>query len=74
MQDPYWITARYNGQCICGKPIAAGERVMYRPGNKRLRHKSRVYCTNCSQSVELGLQAERSMDATGGRSDCIYDQ
>ena len=49
-RDPRWITAKYPGQCSCGRAIHKGDRVMYYPIG---RH---ICCEACGRVTESELE------------------
>jgi len=56
--DPRWITARYPGQCHCGKEIKPGDRTMYSPLGKT------VACEECGRVTEAQLADDDAHDFT----------
>lgn len=59
--DPYWLTARYRGECAgCGTAIRKGDRAFYWPKGKRLECKTcgdvsdRRFVAECDDEVMSG--------------------
>lgn len=65
--DPRWMTARFASTCQCGEPIKAGDRIFYYPIGRK------AVCESCGKQGQRDLNAEISMELTGGRSDCAFD-
>jgi len=60
--DPYWLNARYQGQCLrCKALIKAGDRIFYYPKDKV------AYCEKCGEGASLEFAgAAQDEDAYAG--------
>ena len=51
-KDPYWIIARFNSICSCGKSITKGEDIFYYPNCRK------AICSDCGRQGESDLSDE----------------
>ena len=66
--DPFWMVAKFNSTCSCGKAINKGEKIYYYP-----KGRVAVCADPCGRKGENDLLADKSMEISGGMSDCMYD-
>lgn len=66
-RDPYWLDARFASVCSCGQKIRKGDQIYYYPNGRT------AVCEKCGEQGERDMNAERSMELSGGRSDCMFD-
>ena len=56
-RDPYWLVAKYDGICPCGKPVQKGARAFYYPSSRR------IHCVECSERHAADFTAHAADEA-----------
>ena len=57
-RDPYWLNARFESACSCGKSINKGDKILYYPNGRK------AVCEDCGRIGWSQLQDEISNETT----------